>query len=100
MTSIHYSVERQTRERIIKTIGYGNTIKVVVVDRGHWNGPEIHSLSDTGIITIYNQRTKKLITRLIARPGQIRRYYASNEEIPNSVMELAIEHQKIELNYC
>lgn len=99
MTSIHYSDERQARENLIEKIGYGKVIKSVIVDRGHANGPEIHEISDTGIITIYNQRTHKLITKLIARPGQISRYFGQNEKIPQNLINLAIYHQKLSMNY-
>lgn len=100
MTSNHYNNDRKNREDLIKAIGYGKTIKTTVVDKGHKNGPEIHELSDTGIITIYNQRTKKMITKLIARPGQIARYYNRNETIPAKVMNLARQHQKIGYNFA
>lgn len=100
MTSRHYTNDRQKREEIIKKIGYGKIIKSVVVDRGHKNGPEIHNLSDTGIITIQNQRTKKMITKLIARPGQIKRYYKENEIIPVGLLDLARQHQKLALNFA
>ena len=100
MTSRHYTNDRQKREEIIKKIGYGKIIKSVVVDKGHKNGPEIHNLSDTGIITIQNQRTKKMITKLIARPGQIKRYYKENEIIPAGLLDLARQHQKLALNFA
>jgi len=95
MNSKHYNNSRELRETIIRAIGYGNIVKSVVVDNGHPNGPEIHQLSDTGIITIYNQRTLKMITKLIARPGQVRRYYKQGESIPKKIIELALEHQKM-----
>ena len=88
MTTRHYIEDRQDRENRIKIIGQGNVIKSVVVDRGHRNGPEIHEITDTGIINIYNQRTKKLVTKLIARPGQIKRYFI-NEVIPKGLLERA-----------
>ena len=97
MTSLHYTTDRQERENLIKQIGYGNTIKSVVVDKGHKNGPEIHKISDTGIITIYNQRTKKLITKLIARPNQIARYFTEGNA-PKELREIAREHQKKNYN--
>ena len=100
MTSQHYQIERKAREELIKQIGYGETVKVTVVDKGHKNGPEIHQLSNTGIITIYNLYTRKLITRLIARPGQVRRYYAENEIIPQGLIKLAQEHQYMMYNEC
>lgn len=99
MTSKHYTNDRKEREKLINEIGNGNIIKTVVVDRGHKNGAEIHTLSDTGIITIFNQRTKKLITKLIARPGQIRRYFKENETIPNGLIEIALNHQRMAYNY-
>ena len=98
MNSKHYMNDRAAREELIKTIGYGKIIKTAIVDRGHKNGPEIHTISDTGIITVYNQITKKLVTRLIARPGQIARYYRADEKIPQDLMRLAREHQMMDYN--
>ena len=98
MTSLHYSNDRQTREILIQKIGYSNIVKSVIVDRGHKNGPEIHTISTTGIITIYNQHTKKMITRLIARPAQISRYYKENEHAPDELIEIAYEHMKLGYN--
>ncbi len=100
MNSKHYNMDRQKRENLIQKIGYGTVIKTAVVDKGHKNGPEIHEISDTGIITIYNQRTKKLITKLIARPGQIKRYYKENEVIPKNLLQIAKEHQRMAFNYA
>ena len=98
MTSRHYNEEREAREALIRRIGYGTTIKTVVVDKGHANGPEIHELSDTGIVTIFNQRTHKLITKLIARPGQVRRYYRPGEVIPRGLLDIARDHQRMAYN--
>ena len=97
MNSTHYTTERETREALIQQIGYGIIIKEVEVDRGHKNGPEIHKISDTGIIIVYNKRTHKMITKLIARPGQLRRYF-TDEELPEKVLELARLHQRMGLN--
>ena len=100
MTSRHWEKDRKNRKELIETIGHGNTIKTVVVDRHHKNGPEIHEISDTGIITIFNQRTKKMITQLIARPGQIKRYFTENEIIPMELLDIARQHQKMRFNYA
>ena len=97
-TSKHYITDRAKREALIQTIGEGKEIARFTVDKHHKNGPEIHIITDTGIIIIKNKRTKKLITKLIARPAQIRRYY---EEVPAElakVLELAREHQT--KKYC
>ena len=39
-----------------------------------------------------------MITQLIARPGQIRRYFNENEIIPTELLDLAREHQKMAYN--
>ena len=78
MTSKHFTQDRTDRERRIREIGYGEKVASFVVDRGHKNGPEIHEITSTGIINIYNQFTKKLVTKLIARPAQIKRYFKGN----------------------
>ena len=97
MNSRHYTKDRQLRESIINQIGTGNVIKEVEVDRGHRNGPEIHKITDTGLILIYNKENKKLITKLIARVGQINRYYP-NEKPPEKVIQLARYHFEIGWN--
>ena len=97
MTSKHYTMDRRKREQIIKMIGEGTEVKREIVDKGHKNGAEVHVISSTGIITIYNQRTGKLITKLIARPGQIRRYW-KEEEAPTELIQIAREHQKMNYN--
>ena len=98
MTSRHYALERKKREELIQRIGEGTPVKEVRVDRGHRNGAEIHVISTTAIITIYNERTHKIITKLIAKPGQIKRYYNENEVIPVDLLILAKEHKKGKYN--
>lgn len=94
IVSEHYQKKRYTREMLIlDVIGEGNVIDNFVVDRGHKNGPEIHSVTDTGVIIVYNQRSGKMVTKLIARPGQIRRYYeAEGQEAPQDILDIAKEH--------
>lgn len=94
MTSKHYLTDRAARETIVNQIGMGKVIDKFVVDRHHRNGAEIHEITDTGIIIIYNQRTKKMITKLIARPGQIKRYY-TNGNAPKKLLEIAYQNTVI-----
>lgn len=45
-----------------------------IINKGHKNGYEIHVIYNNGIIRIYNQKTGKHITDLIARIPQVERY--------------------------
>ena len=98
--SKHWITDRAKRNEVIKKIGEGEEIKRVVLDRGHKNGAEIHVISSTGIVTIYNERTGKMITKLIARPVQIKRYYNENEKVPTELLKIAKEHQKMNFNHA
>ena len=94
--SVHYDTKRRRRKKtIIELGGEGEILDTFLIDKGHRCGPELHALTTTGIIIIYNARTKKVITNLIARPAQIRRYYeSSGRNPPNELMQLAYEHWK------
>lgn len=91
MTSKHYREDRQRREEIIKTIGMGEVVNRFTIDKGHRNGAEIHEIRSTGIIVIYNKRTGKMITKLIARVGQIKRYYEEGKA-PKNLIKKAIDN--------
>ena len=49
-------------------------IRIAVVNKGHKNGEEIHVIFNNGIVKVYNARTHKFITVLIARVPQVERY--------------------------
>ena len=102
MTSKHYNKQRYKRQNIINKYinGDGNVIDKFVVDKGHKDGIEIHSITDTGLIIIHNQNTGKLVTKLIARPQQINRYYKdTNKTPPNWLMRLAQWHMDMGYNH-
>ena len=97
----HYNRERKRREEVIAEIGEGIDIDEFIVDRGHVNGAEVHVITSNAIIKIYNQTTKKLVTKLIARPQQIKRYYqAEGKRYPSEIVEIARAHQILNLNYA
>lgn len=99
MTSKHWTEERIERERLInEVIGIGKVIKETIVDKGHKNGAEKHVLTDTGIIIVYNARTGKLVTKLIARVGQVKRYYKDGNA-PKEIIKLARKHTELGYNY-
>ena len=98
MTSIHYCECRKERERKIRAIGEGTECAEKIVDRGHPNGAERHVLTTTGIIIVYNARTGILVTKLIARPGQVKRFFADGIA-PAEILRVAYIHQQNGLNY-
>ena len=63
----------QVAERLIIEES-AKVVKIAVVNKGHKNGEEIHVVYNNGVVKIYNERTGKFITVLIARLPQIERY--------------------------
>lgn len=98
MTSKHYIKERVTREKLIKEIGIGYEVATFEVDKGHPNGPELHTITSNAIIIIRNKRTNKLITKLIARPSQISRYFPTQTKEVRRLMRIAQEHKEMRYN--
>jgi hypothetical protein len=101
MISKHYNRQRYRREKFINKCcnGDGKIIDEFIVDKGHVNGLERHCITDTGMIIIYNVNSGKLITKLIARPNQIKRYYAETDKVPPpSLLRLAEWHESLGYN--
>ena len=101
MVSKHYNRQRYRREKLINKHcnGDGKVIDEFIVDKGHANGLECHCVTDTGMIVIYNVKSGKLVTKLIARPNQIKRYYfGTDKEPPPSLLRLAEWHEDMGYN--
>ena len=79
MVSNHYKTKRYIREKFINEYlgGDGNVVDSFIINREHPMGEEVHCITDAGLIIIYNAQSQKLITKLLARPQQIKRYYES-----------------------
>ena len=71
--ALNRSKRLQVAERLI-TEESAKVLKIAVVNKGHKNGNEIHVVYNNGVVKIYNERTHKFITVLIARVPQIERY--------------------------
>ena len=101
LTTAHLTNDRVTRINAIRElIGFGKPVRGFKVDNHHRNGAEYHLITSTALILIFNFRTKKLITVLIARPAQIYRYYDNlTENAPEEIVNLAREHQRKNYNY-
>lgn len=104
MVSEHYNSERYNREEFINEHlhGDGNIIDEFIVDRGHPNGTERHCITDNGVIIVFNLISGKLVTKLLARPQQIKRYYeTTGRKRPknyNEILRLAREHNILGYN--
>ena len=101
MVSNHYNRQRYRREKFINKCcnGDGKIIDEFIVDKGHKDGLELHCVTDTGIIIIYNAASGKLVSKLIARPNQIKRYYiGTDKEPPSSLLRLAEWHESLGYN--
>ena len=71
--AVNRSKRLQIAERLIIEES-AKVLKIAVVNKGHKNGNEIHVIFNNGIVKVYNARTRKFITVLIARVPQIERY--------------------------
>ena len=101
--TIHNSEERVSRNNNVNSYEIehpGEPKDLFMVDRGHKDGKEIHVIKTNAIIEIYNYDKlltgrSGLITKLIARPQQIRRYYSwCGLSAPNSLLKIAEENEK------
>lgn len=93
----HVREDRARRiSRIGRCIGFGSVVRRAVVDTGHPQGLELHVLTDTGLVLVLNERSHRLVTVLIARPGQVRRYYEPfGEKPPKSLMDRAFYNTQV-----
>lgn len=93
----HYLYERDRRKNaLINSIPKGRLLQSFYVDRGHKNGAEIHYMFSNGVVVIVNAKTKRLITKLIARPTQAYRYYeACGLHIPMELLGTCYYNTKI-----
>lgn len=98
MDSKHYKKDRCERKRIINDEigGYGKKLFTIECDRKHRNGPELHTVTENGIIMIFNAYTKIHVTDLIARPEQLKRY---GKPIPEDTLKKAKYHVNMGWNY-
>lgn len=101
MASLHYDNDRYYREMFIYNYlgGNGKIIDTFIVDKKHKNGKELHCVTNNGLIIIYNVNTQKMVTKLIARPWQIKRLYMhTKKNPPKELLELCREHNIMGFN--
>lgn len=57
----HFHRDRHERiMRIAKTVGFGHIVRQCLVDTGHRAGCEVHVLTSTGIVLVFNAHSRKL----------------------------------------
>lgn len=82
----------------------GDTVYSFIVDTGHKNGSEIHTITEKAFIIIQNENSGKVVTILAARPGQIKRYWNKirmplpNDDTFNLIMRFAKNNESRGLN--
>lgn len=93
----HFRDERRDRlTRIRRDVGFGKVVRRCVVDTGHPAGYEVHVLTSTGVVVVFNARTKKLVTMLVARPEQVERYYRPfGETAPEELLARAYDNTRV-----
>lgn len=97
--SKHMAQDRLQRYQRSKELEEGNIVKGFLVDRGHVHGPEIHWVLSNGVIVIVNAWTNKFVTLLIARPGQVARYFHQiGEECPHWLIDVCQKHKDRHMN--
>jgi hypothetical protein len=75
----------------------GRMLDAFIVDKSHPNGDELHVITTSGYIMIFNEKSERFITVLHARPMQLKRYYMSlHEQIPDTILVLC--DQNLSLN--
>jgi hypothetical protein len=66
----------------------GRFVSCFKVDKGHANGKELHAINESGLLFIYNFKSRKLITILHPRPQQIKRYYQATNSNENEITHI------------
>ena len=99
-TELAYHINKRTdRLAICQEIGLGTFINCFSVDKGHYNGSELHCVTSTGLTFIFNQKSMKFITVLVTKRGQLKRYYDSCGLVaPPYLLEIARQHIADKLN--
>ena len=90
-----HALKRSKRLQVAERLIYEESAKVVkiaIVNKGHANGAEIHVVYNNGVVKVYNERTRKFITVLIARVPQIERYNVKVTKVMRKKINLHIKN--------
>lgn len=97
-----HALKRSKRLQIAKRLiieESAKVVKIAIVNKGHANGEEIHVIYNNGIIKVYNARTHKFITVLIARVPQVERYKIKVTETMKNKIKLHVKNGYNEITF-
>jgi hypothetical protein len=86
--------EHYARLNTVHAIGELKTYASFIVDTRHPQGCELHTICTNGVIVIANLWKAEIVTFLIARPNQIKRYGIEDFDL----IRLCLEHVRAGLN--
>lgn len=86
--TVHESTREKRRNQAL-AFGDFEVLNSYVVDTGHPAGLELHTITTTAVVIIANMQKQQVITYLIARPQQLKRYGIKDKNI----LKLAEEHK-------
>jgi len=85
----HGEEKLETRLKIyLEKLGRADKVKTLILDKGHRDGPERHVIHENRLVYIYNVNSRKFITVLYARDGQLRRYGLNPDDFPEFISGL------------
>lgn len=84
--------DRKRREALIQMVGDGELYDEFWIYNPKYDEYLKHQITTTGII-ILKTMNDKVVTKYLARPGQIKRYYPYGD-YPQDIVNLAIEYKK------
>lgn len=88
MTNVteHGQERLQTRlKTYLEKLGRAEKVVTRILDKGHDNGLERHVVHRNRLVYIYNVHTRKFITVLYARDGQLKRYGLDPKDFPKFI---------------
>ena len=94
----HFNRERRYRLKHLDLSAKSVDGFIAIIDKHYINGAEIHALYNDGSIRIFNYRTKKLITILIARPNQAKRLNP-DIKLPKEIYNICYRNMKKKYNH-
>lgn len=92
--SRHYTEDRTERQMVIDCIGEGTVVYTTLQYDEQRGRTYRYEITDNAILIVKDERNTKIITKMIARPSRIRRYWA---DAPQEIIMIAVKHTRAQL---